>query len=298
LAFAETGGVQFAVAGITLGVYGRAPGFRLDLAPRLSRFVAHKTQPDVVLDAEWGDLSAPCAGTQTFRSGKVWNAYRHGDGALELRFWSPVLGPSAYKSAVLDPARSSGRIVMHREYFVDRVADPIEYPLDELLTWEMLSAGRGVAIHASSVVDAQGRGLLFVGRSGAGKTTMARLWHEAGAVVPSDERTILTMAPAGPLLHGTPWPGDGGFSEPVSAPLGAIFFIDHGADLELSPVRPADATARLVANSFVPYHSHHGLDASLGLLAQVVNAAPCRDLRFPLGPQVVPQLSRLLDCTK
>jgi hypothetical protein len=227
-----------------------------------------------------------------FRSGKVWNAYRLPDGSLELRFWSPVIGPAAYKSAVLDPSRSTGRIVMHRDYFADRVANPLEYPLDELLTWEVLSAGRGVAIHSSSVVDRQGRGLLFVGKSGAGKTTMARLWHQAGVVVPSDERTILTLGSAGPLLHGTPWHGDGGFAEPVSAKLCSIFFVHHGAALGLSPVKPADATARLVANSFVPFHSRAGLDATLSLLAQVVATVPCHDLMFPLDPSVVADLER------
>ena len=69
---------------------------------------------------------------------------------------------------------------------------PLEYPLDELLLQGLLARGRGAEIHACGIADGSGRGLLFVGQSGAGKTTMARLWEgERGITVLSDDRIIL-----------------------------------------------------------------------------------------------------------
>ena len=66
---------------------------------------------------------------------------------------------------------------MRREVFGDRLPIyPLHYPLDELLMVHLLARGRGVEIHGSGIVDADGYGTLFAGQSGAGKTTMSRLW--------------------------------------------------------------------------------------------------------------------------
>jgi hypothetical protein len=69
---------------------------------------------------------------------------------------------------------------------------PLEYPLDELLIMHRLTQEKAIELHGSGIVRADGMGNLFVGHSGAGKSTTTRLWTEREDVeVLSDDRIIV-----------------------------------------------------------------------------------------------------------
>ena len=108
-------------------------------------------------------------------------------------------------------------------------------PLGELLMVSLLSQGRGVLIHGLGVSD-RGEGLLFIGRSGAGKTTLSNLYKpDPGVTILGDERVIVTKAQGQFWLSGTPWPGTGFTVSADTVPLRRIFFLEHGARNELIP---------------------------------------------------------------
>ena len=69
---------------------------------------------------------------------------------------------------------------------------PLEYPLDELLIMHRLTQERAIELHGCGIVRADGTGNLFVGHSGAGKSTTTRLWTEREDVeILSDDRIIV-----------------------------------------------------------------------------------------------------------
>ena len=71
----------------------------------------------------------------------------------------------------------------------------------------LLGDGRGLVVHGCGMFDGSDEAYLFVGQSGAGKTTMARLWHaEPGVLILSDDRVILRSEPDGVWMYGTPRP--------------------------------------------------------------------------------------------
>ena len=147
--------------------------------------------------AGWGDPREPDARDLLFDSGKgLWRLYRGGLG-LQFVFTSSPLGTLPYQMASFSPDFTEGEVSVRREVFAGRLPlYPLQYPLDELVMVHLLARGRGVAIHGSGVVDADGRGTLFAGQSGAGKTTMARLWL-AGAGREDPERRAGRPAPGG-----------------------------------------------------------------------------------------------------
>src|SRR5213078_1486031 len=106
-------------------------------------------------------------------------------------------------SATFDEAFTHGEIVLSHE--LEPGADPLAYPLDELLAVSILGQGGGVELHGCGlVVDA--KGFLFVGQSGAGKTTTARLWlSETSPTILSDDRIIVRDTENGLRMYGTPW---------------------------------------------------------------------------------------------
>src|SRR2546421_554321 len=105
-----------------------------------------------------------------------------------------------------------------------------------------LARGRGVELHASGIIDGGGRGRLFVGQSGAGKSTTARLWMDAEDVeIVSDDRVIVREAGGEWRMFGTPWHGEAALSSPAPAPLDGVFLLQQAASTRLVDVAPAEA---------------------------------------------------------
>lgn len=234
------------------------------------------------LHACWGDPGVPADGHVAFDSGKgLWRLYRTPRGATFV-FTSPALGTKPYQTADFDAGYARGTVTLRREIFQERLpVYPLHYPLDEVFMVHLLSRGLGIELHGSGVVTADGRGFLFVGQSGAGKTTLSRLWlQEPGVTVLSDERVIVRRADDGVWMYGTPWHGDGHIATPGRVKLSRVFFLRHGARNELTPVARTEAAARLFACGFTPFHDADGLAFSLGLLGDVAAAVPCDELAF------------------
>jgi hypothetical protein len=230
---------------------------------------------------DWADELPQPSGRLLFDSGGVWTLFRTAEGyAFCLR--SAALGAAPYKLAMLDTELTRGRVLVSRRHFTSRAPlQPLEYPLDELLMIHRLGRGFGVELHACGVADARGRGLLFLGHSGAGKSTTARLWKAVrGATVLSDDRIILRRDVQGFRIHGTPWHGEAGVAAPGSAPLRRVYFLEHAPANEFVPLASGRAAAEMLARSFVPFHSATALEFTLQLLAAVVEHVPCRVFRF------------------
>ena len=99
-------------------------------------------------------------------------------------------------------------------------------------------------IHGSGV-SSHGRGWLFTGRSGSGKTTMARIFDRAGDRVIHDDRLVLRREGSRWVMHNTPvYRND----EPRSVPLDHIWLIRHGSANVSEPVGGAEAVALRLAN--------------------------------------------------
>ncbi|MDX9929639.1 MAG: hypothetical protein RBS37_07290 [Bacteroidales bacterium] len=124
------------------------------------------------------------------------------------------------------------------------VVDPFEYPLDGLILYYLTVMNGDIFIHGSAVLH-NDRGYLFSGVSGSGKTTMARLWEEAGALVIHDDRVIIRTTAGGFMIHNTPVYDD---DEPRSGPLSRILLLSHGTHNELLPLHGANALSRVMAN--------------------------------------------------
>jgi hypothetical protein len=125
-----------------------------------------------------------------------------------------------------------------------KTVNPLPYPVDGLLLWFLSSAMGDIMIHGSGVVCG-GRGWIFTGRSGSGKTTMAGIFDRAGDRVIHDDRLILRREAHGWVMHSTPvYRND----EPRSAVIDHLWAISHGASNISMPVTGAGAVAMVLSN--------------------------------------------------
>lgn len=143
-------------------------------------------------------------------------------------------------------------------------------------------AKKGVLLHSAGIVLNE-RAYLFAGRSGAGKTTLTRKAHEAGAGILSDDINIALLG-EDECLQAYPVPFAGDFGQtpdllsPGGYPLAALCFLEQGGAATLEPLSNAAAAARLVsASPFVNTDLYKAPDL-LEVAANLVRRVPVRKL--------------------
>ncbi len=202
----------------------------------------------------------------------------------------------------LDPAPTAVRVASRR--FVGRLDwrrelraalwTPVEGPADErvgvfenflrVLAAYRLSEAGGVLLHSAGIVH-QGRAYLFVGPSGAGKTTLARVSRDDGKRILSDDMNAVRPAAAGGgdwVAEKLPFAGDLGREPgPVgSYPLAGLFRLRKASAPARTPVEPARAVAALVANAPFVNSDPHRLDPLVASLERLLDRRPLELLSF------------------
>jgi len=266
------------IAGLTIGVRCDDPRVhcRFD-GPVTQFFVDGPAATDIDLDVALLEHYEPPRGALLFESGAVWRMYAEGDG-VRIECQTDVVGKTPYSVATFDRDFTRGTIRVS----LTRPFNPLEYPLDEVLMANLLGRGRGVELHGCGVVDQSGAGHLFVGQSGAGKTTIARMWGDKAREIVSDDRVIVREEDGRLWMHGTPWHGEAELASPSRAPLAGVYLLTQAKDNELCELHSAVAVARLFGCTFPPFHDAEAIAFTMSMLERIVSHVPVRELRFTL----------------
>lgn len=132
--------------------------------------------------------------------------------------------------------------------------EPLKYPLGPLLMYYLTVQHDAIMIHASGISD-DGIGRIFTGISGKGKSTMAKLWFDAGAKVLNDDRLIIRKEADGYSIHNTPmFYAD----EPRKSKFEAAYIIHHAKQNKLKKLSGVEAVSALAANCI-----QHGYDRTM-----------------------------------
>ena len=268
---------------------------KLKLDEAALRFSCHAAGPDVQIAALWRDLSnGVITGRKIFDPGPSWKLYEQEDVYL-FAFYTQASGSVPYKAARMSRDLTRGEVLLHTPFFnPDEALFPLDYPLDELLFVNLLSRGHGAELHACGITDAKGNGHLFVGQSGAGKSTIGRLLTEMpGYAILSDDRIAVRMKDGQPWIFGTPWHGEAEFSSPDSAPLCTILFLAKDSTNKLVPLPEATVVGRLLACSFPPFFDPKGLEFTLSFFEEMARDVPSYELRFRPDSDVLSLIERL-----
>jgi hypothetical protein len=245
------------------------------LDPLLVPFQFVSELADIDIRIEWAAPLDAAKGRKLFDSGSIWRLYEHEEG-FQFDFCAPAFGPRTYKRLLVDVGFRKAILQMNAECFQQREhpPNPLEYPLDELLITHRLTRSRALELHSCGIVANDGSNL-FVGHSGAGKSTTSRLWaSRQGVDILSDDRIILREHAGRFFMYGTPWHGEATFALPANSPLTRILIIEHGHGNVLTRLSTSQAVAELFARSFVPFHRHEYVESALEFLQAVAETIP------------------------
>lgn len=155
----------------------------------------------------------------------------------------------------------------------------VGFPTDEYIMARRLARSNGVLLHASSLVQ-DGLAYLFIGHSGAGKSTTAMNAVTVGAEVLSDDRTIVMLESDGTArAWGTPWHGSFRRATNGSAPIAGIFVIVQANEERVVPIGPVRALGEAFVRLIHPTPHAREVERTIDTLERLVGAAPTAELR-------------------
>jgi hypothetical protein len=294
------------VGGVSVGVASECSN-DVVLVPSLQPFRVQTGTLDISIQIEWTKRLSSSARTPLFDSGATWRLYES-DEKLRFDFGSPVFGKQPYKRLLVDSVFCQATLQMSEESFARSrsAVAPLEYPLDELLIMHRLTQEKAIELHGVGIVGPDGANNLFVGHSGAGKSTTARLWTSLDNVeILSDDRIIvredkvleekLRKDATQIFMYGTPWHGEAAFALPQRAPLQRVFVLEHGHGNVLTRLTRSQMVAELFARSFVPFHRHEYVDSALSFLERIADSVPCYRYSFEPDERAVDRILHFND---
>jgi hypothetical protein len=135
----------------------------------------------------------------------------------------------------------------------------------------------GLLVHASSV-EYQGLGYLFVGKSGAGKSTVAQL---SGARILTDEISLVRQKRGKFFIYGTPFWGElRGGGEPVCVPLRSLNFLHKDRSTFTCDLRVAAAARSLLQCTLFFGSQREWRERLLEIAERICLTIDCQDLHF------------------
>jgi len=264
---------QFTIGGINISVEGDSRLTALEIPSAYRPFIENG-KTDVTLRLHKKKF-VPAVGEKIFESPPIWSLYRD-NGTSLLRIFENM--PGYGRTLVLPQDLENTDL-----YFDDTTGkfyNPFFGPTIELLMVNYLAQGRGVIIHGCGIKH-DDQGLLFVGESGAGKTTMAKIWsQETDVEVLSDDRTLVRKKGDHFVMYGTPWHGEGKFGSPGSVKLDQIFFIKHAKENSISKSNNAHSVTQFLQCSFPPFWDAAGMEYAMDVFSDLAAVIPCRMLSF------------------
>ena len=190
------------------------------------------------------------------------------------------LGEKVFRTVILESDFKSGDIYIRGQRRKRKIEYPLNYPLGEVLMINLLAQERGVMIHSCGVTN-KGEGLLFVGISQMGKSTMANLWKgEKEVTILNDDRIIIRRKNGYFWMYGTPWHGDAKVCSPEKAPLERIFFLRHTEKNNIRKITPMEAMSRLIVCSFPTFWDKKGMEFTLEFCAEIAKRIHCYEMGF------------------
>lgn len=162
----------------------------------------------------------------------------------------------------------------------------LNYPLDQVLFINRLPRCGAVLLHASGVLHHE-KIYLFCGRSDIGKTTLARLWRDAGATLLNDDRMLIWMDGDTLLASPSPWHGEDPEIHVHKAPVTGIYHLHQSREHTLESLPPVQALSALTATAVLPFYLKENLEYGLTVLHAAAGQAASYRLGFQPAPDVV-----------
>lgn len=198
---------HYKIADITIQVESELAITDQTFAPKFSRFQTNGPGDEtVVIHHRFGlpSLQGYDLGQLVYRQ-MPWAIYQTKSSWIYLGISSNTESPQVFQVGVLSGDHSRARIYhgesYRQSYLAGNCASLTLFPSDQILLGRYLAEHAGCFFHsAGAILD--GRGMLFVGHSQAGKSTLVKMLQGRAEIL-CDERNIVRATDGAFKVHGT-----------------------------------------------------------------------------------------------
>lgn len=286
----------YQIAGITIQVDSDLPITEATLHSKFKLFEVDSAGEDTVSirhHFSLPPLNGQDLGKEVYRK-PPWAIYKK-DGSWIYLGISPVAGDmNLHRIAVFNPDHTRSEIYNDREeiYLKGDLHSLTLFPTDQILLARILADREGCYLHSCGV-NFNGKGLLFVGNSEAGKSTIANMLKGKAEIL-CDDRIIVRRQSDGFRIYGTWCNGEVTDVSANSAPLKAILFLEKANENRLIPVNDKKEIAKkLLACLIKPFVTTEWWDKVLPLIDKISNEVCCYSLCFDKSDKAMDLLKRL-----
>jgi len=223
-----------------------------------------------------------------------WAIYKKQDSWIYLGISPDGTNKGLHQVAVFNNGHTRGRIYNDKEdSFVKGGLHSLTlFPTDQILLARILVDRQGLYIHACGV-NFCGKGLLFVGHSEAGKSTMANMLKDKAQIL-CDDRVIIRHHADGFNIYGTWSHGDVPIVSPQAAPLKAVFFIEKDVKNKIVQITDKKQISKKMLEYIIkPFVTTDWWNKTLCLIDSMVNENKFYMLYFDKSGKVVEILNKI-----
>ncbi len=131
-----------------------------------------------------------------------------------------------------------------------------------------------ILLHASCV-DCDGKGVLFTGFSGVGKTTQAVLWEKfAGAEIINGDKALLREIDGEVYVCGLPWKGSSGYCLNRMTALKGIVILSQATENKIKRLNMLEATELFMPHLFLPHWDNECLYKAVDTFEKILKTVP------------------------
>jgi hypothetical protein len=283
--------IPITIANVLIELTSPLSAAKLGIQKRLGPFIGAPENPLARVALRWEESAKPptVVGDLIYDPGLIWKMYRAGMDYCALFSYNSN-NPQGILRA--NPAWSDLTLVEQRTG--EEWQSLLSIGAGELILRTAILFTEGLVFHASGVDD-NGKGIVFIGHSSAGKSTQAGLWRQAtGVIAMNDDRIAVRVEDHGPMCYGTPWGGTADIARNHSAPLTALIVLDQARQNAIQPISPAEAAPLLTARAFLPYWDISLMSLSLTNLSTILRSVPVFLLRCRPDLSVIPLVRSVL----
>jgi hypothetical protein len=266
-----------------LHFHARPHGLPFVISAGMEAFLTENSGP-VTLDVavSKGTIRSPSSAPDFTE--RAWDLWKLPDGGEEICFRYGLNHTVPNYLLRTDASYSQASLIEAGSWRPD-VSMVIGGPLPEYLVARLVGRHGGLKLHAATAVF-EGRAHVFVGHSGAGKSTISELAEQAGATIPTDDRTIITLANddgaggAAATAWGTPWHGNLPRKSPEGFPIAGVYILRQAPENRLGALSSGAAVNELFVRLIQPRLDPREVSNTYRTLERLVASVPVQELHF------------------
>lgn len=146
-----------------------------------------------------------------------------------------------------------------------------------MIAFAFAGAHHGIVLMHASVTMYGGRGYLFLGKSGTGKSTHSSLWRKfipGSDLLNDDNPAVRVKADGSVMVYGTPWSGKTPCYRNLSLPVGAYVRLEQHPENVIVRDSKLQAFASLLSSCSTMVWDRSSYDAIIASVSAIAGAVP------------------------